>query len=260
MWEQVLNPRYARFGKYFESRIAPRFYRQTPIVTCSPSSREEVIRWLRMPADNVTVASPGIDAHYTPGTGRAPHPLVLAVGRLMPPKGFDHLIRVVDEVRRDVPDLELVIVGDGFELHNLKQLVADLGATDWVRFAGYVSEEEKLTLYQQAWVAMSCSTAEGWGMTMTEAAACGTPAVATDIAGHRDSVADGRSGLLGATTPQLVGHLRAVLTDPELRLRLSEGALKHAADFTWETCAVNTFVPLVQDALRQPNAGATTAP
>src|SRR5690606_20473920 len=133
--------------------------------------------------------------HYTPGPERSPHPLVVAVGRLMPPKGVDRLIRIVNEVHREVPDLELVIAGEGFELHNLKQLVADLGATDWVRFAGFVSEEEKLSLYQQAWVAMSCSTAEGWNMTMTEAAACGTPAVATDIAGHRDSVADGRSGL-----------------------------------------------------------------
>jgi glycosyltransferase involved in cell wall biosynthesis len=262
MWEQVLTPRFARMGKFFESRVAPRFYRRTPIVTCSTSSRDEVVKLLHLPPANVTVASPGIDAHYTPGDERSPHPLVVAVGRLMPPKGHAQLIRVCDEVRRDVPDLELVIAGDGFEMLNLKQLVADLGASDWVRFAGWVSEEEKLTLYQQAWVAMSCSTAEGWGMTMTEAAACGTPAVATDIAGHRDSVADGRSGLLGGSTAQLVGQLRSVLTDAELRLRLSEGALKHASDFTWEACAVNTFVPLVQDALRRraDEAGAITTP
>src|SRR4051812_3953152 len=171
----------------------------------------------------------------------------------MPPKGLDQLIRVVNAVKPDVPDLELVIAGDCFEMLNLKQLVAELGATDWVRFPGHVSEEEKVALYQQAWVAMSCSTAEGWNMTMTEAAACGTPAVATDIAGHRDSVARDRSGLLGATPADLVGHLRAVLTDADLRLRLSEGALKHASDLTWEACALNTFVPLAQDALRKRN-------
>jgi len=258
MWEQVINPRYAGVGKFFESRIAPRFYRHTPIVTCSPSSRDEIIRLLRFPPANVTVASPGIDAQYVPGAGRAPHPLVLAVGRLMPPKGHDQLIRIVNEVHRDVPDLELVIVGDGFEMLNLKQLVAELGAGDWVRFAGRVSEEEKVALYQQAWVTMSCSTAEGWGMTMTESAACGTPVVATDIAGHRDSVVHDRSGLLGRDPAELATQLRSVLVDHELRLRLSEGALKHAAEFTWEACAVNAFVPLVQDALRRRSDRAET--
>ena len=260
MWEQVLSPRFARMGKFFEGQIAPRFYRNTPVVTLSPSSRDEIVRLLRLPPANVTLAPPGIDPQYTPGTERAPHPLVVAVGRLMPPKGFDELIRVANAVKRDVPDLELVIAGDGFEMLNLKQLVADLGATDWVRFAGHVSEEEKLALYQQAWAVMSCSTAEGWGMTMTEAAACGTPAVATDIAGHRDSVANDRSGLLGGTTAELVEKLRAVLTDAELRLRLSEGALKHAADFTWEACALNTFTPLVQDALRRRGSGTGAIP
>lgn len=256
MWEQVLSPRFARWGKHFESRVAPLFYRTTPIVTLSESSREQIVRHLHLPRRNVTVVPPGIDPRFSPGSDRSPNPLIVGVGRLMPPKGFDELIRVAAEVRADVPDLELVIAGDGFERQNLKQLVADLGAGDWVRFAGRVSDEELLDLYRRAWVTMSCSTAEGWGMTMTEAAACGTPSVATDIAGHRDSVADGRSGLLGADSRALAGHLRAVLTDAELRLRLSEGALKHAADFTWEACAYHAFAPLALQAQRGRARGA----
>jgi glycosyltransferase involved in cell wall biosynthesis len=258
MWEQVLSPRFARMGKFFEARVAPRFYRHTPVITLSNSSRDEIIRRLRLPGANVSVVPPGVEAHYTPGPERSAHPMVMCLARLMPPKRVDQVIRVCNEVKRAVPDLELVIAGDGFEMLNLKQLVAELSATEWVRFPGHVSEDEKVALYQRAWAVMSCSNAEGWNMTMTEAAACGTPAVATDIAGHRDSVADGRSGLLGATTAELVTHLRAVLTDPELRLRLSEGALKHASDFTWEACALNTFVPLADQAM-QTRAGADGA-
>lgn len=260
MWEQVLSPRFARMGKIFESRVAPRFYRNTPIVTCSSSSRDEIVELLHLPAGNVTVASPGIDAHFGPGEGKAPRPLIVGVGRLMPPKRFDEMVRVAHEVRRDVPDLELVIAGDGFEMLNLKQLAAELGAGDWVRFPGRVSEEEKVRLYQEAWLTLGCSTAEGWGMTMTEAAACGTPAVATDIAGYRDSVAHERSGLLARSHGEMVEQARAVLTDPELRTRLSEGALKHAAEFTWEACALNAFTPLVRDAQRRREWGGTTAP
>ena len=74
------------------------------------------------------------------------------------------------------------------------------------------------------------STAEGWGMTLTEAAACGTPAVATGIAGHRDSVADGKSGLLVDSSRDMVDrdHPAASTTTTPAR-RLSEGARKHAA-------------------------------
>jgi glycosyltransferase involved in cell wall biosynthesis len=251
MWEQVLSPRFARMGKFFEGRVAPRFYRSTPIVTLSASSRDQIVDLLRIPAANVTVASPGIDPRFSPGGERSPHPLVIGVGRLMPSKRFDELIRVAHDVRAEVPDLELVIVGDGFERQNLKQLAIDLGATGWVRFTGRVSDEELVDLYRRAWVTMSCSTAEGWGMTMTEAAACGTPSVATDIAGHRDSVAHDRSGLLGRDSQEVAGHLRAVLVDDDLRLRLSEGALKHAAELTWEACALHAFAPLVRQALRR---------
>jgi glycosyltransferase involved in cell wall biosynthesis len=256
MWEQVLSPRFARLGKAFESRIAPRFYRNTPVVTCSSSSRDEIVDLLGLPPGNVTVASPGIDAHFGPGEGKARHPLIVAVGRLMPPKRFDEAIRVAAEVRRDVPDLELVIAGDGFEMLNLKQLATELGASDWVRFPGRVSEDEKVRLYQEAWLTLGTSTAEGWGMTMTEAAACGTPAVATDIAGYRDSVSHERSGLLARSHGEMVEQARAVLTDPELRTRLSEGALKHAAEFTWEACALNAFAPLVA----QGRAGGRSTP
>jgi glycosyltransferase involved in cell wall biosynthesis len=254
MWEQVLTPRFARMGKFFEGHVAPRFYRSTPVVTLSSSSRDQIVNLLRLPAANVSVAPPGIDARFVAGTERSPHPLVVAVGRLMPPKGFDELIRITHEVQRDVPDLELVIAGDGFEMLNLKRLVADLGAADWVRFAGRVSDDELLALYQRAWVTMSCSTAEGWGMTMTEAAACGTPSVASDIAGHRDSVAPEVSGLLASSRRGMVENLRAVLTDADLRQRLSEGALKHATQFSWDACAFQTFAPLAREALRRQGA------
>ena len=88
-------------------------------------------------------------------------------------------------------------------------------------------------------------------MTLTEAAACGTPSVATDIAGHRDAVAAGLSGLLSSDDRTLVRDLVAVLTDVELRTKLSDGALRHAASLTWPETALGAFVPLALDAIRR---------
>jgi len=120
-----------------------------------------------------------------------------------------------------------------------------------VRLAGRVSEDELLSLYRRAWAVTSASIAEGWGMTLTEAAACGTPAVATRIAGHLDSVSDGTSGLLAGSSEELTEQLVAVLTDAALRARLSAGALTHAARFTWDATALGVFTPLAHDALRR---------
>ena len=255
MWQQVLTPRLAVIGRHLEGTLAPPFYRRSQILTISDSSRDEIVSLLGLPAHNITVAPPGIEPRFTVGGAKTEHPSILAVGRLMPPKRFDELIRVVAEVQRVHPTLELVIAGEGNERAKLEQLGDDLDAGSWVRLPGRVSDDDLIALYQRSWVVSSASSAEGWGMTLTEAAACGTPAVASRIAGHRDSVDDNRSGLLADDSRQMVAHLCAVLGDAELRVRLTEGARKHAADFTWEACALASFAPLAREAQRTGGTG-----
>ena len=139
--------------------------------------------------------------------------------------------------RSTSPDLEAVIIGEGYERPALEALRDELGATDWVRLPGHVSDDELVDWYRRAWVVASSSQREGWGMTLTEAAACGTPAVATDIAGHADAVVDGESGLLVDDVGQLPAALGRVLGDEVLRSRLSKGALARARWFTWDATA-----------------------
>jgi glycosyltransferase involved in cell wall biosynthesis len=251
MWKMVLDEKMAKFGKLLEGTLAPPFYRHSPIVAPSNSSRREIIDILKLPAKNITVVPPGIDDMFVPEAPKADHPLIVSVGRLMPPKRFDEMIRICAEVREVHTNLELVIVGDGYERPKLQELVSDLDATEWVRLAGRVSDDELIWLYQRAWAVASASTAEGWGMTLTEAAACGTPAIATRIAGHCDSVAEDKSGLLADNSRQMVQHLSSIISDADLRLRLSEGALKHAAAFTWDGAARNVFAPLANEAMRR---------
>ena len=251
MWEMVLEPGLAKAVKFFEHRIAPPLYRRTPIVTLSESSRTEIIEYLGLPASRVRVVPPGIDQRFHPSGDKSATPLVVAVGRLMPSKRFDDLIATMAEVRTQVPTAELVIVGDGYERPALEEQIALLGAQSWIRLAGRVSDEELLSLYRKAWLVASASIAEGWGMTLTEAAGCGTPSVATDIAGHRDSVAPNLSGLLARTPREFTEQIASVLTDAELREQLSGGALQHAATFTWTGTALGTFTPLAEDAIRR---------
>jgi glycosyltransferase involved in cell wall biosynthesis len=250
MWPLVLPPGLARAGQLLERRIAPPFYRRTSVITLSESSREHLLARLRLPAHNVHVVPPGIDARFQPAEAKYPEPTVLAVGRLMPSKAFDTLIAAVAEVRREIP-ARLVIVGEGYERDALERQIASLGAEEWCELAGRVDDDDLVGHYQRAWVVASASRSEGWGMTLTEAAACATPAVATRIPGHRDAVRDGIGGVLVDSDDELIAALGKVLGDTPFRERLGEGARRTAQELTWDRTAYETLAVLAADATRR---------
>src|SRR5262249_38297042 len=159
------------------------------IVTLSQSSKDEIVRSLKFRPNNITVVPPGIDPFFTPGDGiKNERPLVVAVGRLVPVKRFHLLVDALVVNKERHPDLRAVIVGEGYERAALERQIAELGASDWISLPGRVDDVELLDLYRRAWMVASSSAHEGWGMTITEAAACGTPTVATRIAGHEDAI------------------------------------------------------------------------
>jgi len=248
MWGMTLPRPVAKVGVAIEEKLAPLFYRHQPIVTLSPSSKKELVAHLGFDDKNVSVISPGVDPFFTPGETRSPTPLAVAVGRLAPVKDFPKLIRIMAGVRRYVPDVELVIVGEGFERDLILTAITEHRAQGWVRLVGRVTDEELRSLYRRAWVAASASSREGWGMTLTEAAACATPTVATNISGHADAVEDGRSGLLASSEDEFIQAMTQVLTDSALRYKLQQGALERARELTWEHAAIANFEVLANDA------------
>jgi glycosyltransferase involved in cell wall biosynthesis len=175
----------------------------------------------------------------------------VAGGRLVPVKRFEILVDAVVRLRARHPELELVVVGEGYRREQLEAQIHEAGAERYVTLAGRVGDDEVIDLYRRAWILASSSAREGWGMTVTEAAACGTPAVATRIAGHSDAVAEGVSGLLADGPEELVSALDRVLGDPAYRARLSEGAARHAANFTWAATARGTLEVLAAESLRR---------
>jgi glycosyltransferase involved in cell wall biosynthesis len=251
MWNMTLPPKLATVGRTLESRIAPKFYRRTPIVTLSDSSKRELVDDLHFKRSMVHVVPPGIDPRFSPGGHKSPTPLVVAVGRLVPVKRFEVLVEALVRLRSRHPDLEAVIVGEGYRREQLETQIHEARAERWLHLVGHITDDEVIDLYRRAWVLSSASAREGWGMTVTEAAACGTPSVVTRIAGHSDAVAEGTSGLLADSPDELVSGLDRVITDAEVRARLSEGALRHAEQFTWAATARGTLEVLAAEALRR---------
>ena len=251
MWKMVLPRGLAELGYAVEHRLAPPIYRRSRIVTLSSSSKADIVERLGIPAERVTVSPPGVGPQFSPGGDRSAVPLVVAVGRLVPVKRFDLLIEALVRLKVRHPDLRAVIAGEGYERPMLEALVHRHDAHSWLSLPGFVSEPGLIDLYRRAWLVASSSLREGWGMTVTEAGACSTPAVASRISGHLDAVVDGESGVLFDGFDGLVGALDNMLTDEVLRKRLGMGALDYAAQFTWDATARSALAVLAAEALER---------
>jgi glycosyltransferase involved in cell wall biosynthesis len=251
MWQMTLSRRLAGVGDSIESRIAPPMYRFTPIVTLSKSSKEELVNDLHFSPKRVTVVPPGIHPRFRPGGVRSPHPLVVAVGRLVPVKRFDMLVEALVALKRRQPDLEAVIAGEGYCRERLESQIHQESAEDWISLPGHLDDAAVVDLYRRAWMVTSASSREGFGMTLTEAAACGTPAVATRISGHTDAVIEDRSGLLVDDRDELTEALDLLIRDMDLRERLTDGALDYASRLTWGATARGTLEVLAAEVIRR---------
>jgi glycosyltransferase involved in cell wall biosynthesis len=235
MWDQLLPAPLAGIGRALEARVAPPFYRRTMTLTPSESTRVDLLA-LGFRPDHVVAVNNGVDEFFQPGGQRSESPLVVCVARLAPVKRQSELIEAAVVARRRIPDLQLVIVGDGPLRPSLEARIATHGAQEWITFAGRLSQRDLVAVYQRAWLVASASLVEGWGLTLTEAAACGTPAVATDVSGHRSSVVDGVTGVL-APLERLGDTLADVLADHDRRARLAAAALARARTLTWDASA-----------------------
>ena len=235
MWDQILPRPLAGLGRALETRVAPPFYRRTQVVTPSASTRDELLAIGFEPA-RVTAVDNGVEPFFTPGERRSDHPTIVATARLAPVKRFGLLIEAAAAARATIPDLRVRVIGEGPERAVLEDWIRRHDAS-WVTLVGYVPHDQLASEYRRAWIVASASIAEGWGLALTEAAACGTPAVATDIPGHRSSVIDGVTGLLAAPD-QLAARFVEVLGDPALRERLGAAALRRARTLTWDASAL----------------------
>ena len=251
MWRMVLPTGLAQVGFAVEHSVAPPVYQRSRIITLSTSSRTEIVEQLGIPEANVSVSPPGVEPQFSPGPNRSAVPLVVAVGRLVPVKRFDLLIAALVELKKQVPALRAVIAGEGYERESLEQLVSRGHAESWLSLPGYLDQAELVDLYRSAWVLASSSLREGWGMTVTEAAACSTPSVVSRISGHMDAVVEGKTGFLFNDPTEMVESLRLVLTDDNLRNELGIGALHHAKQFSWEEAARRALALLAVEALKR---------
>jgi glycosyltransferase involved in cell wall biosynthesis len=233
----------ATVGRALEERVMPRVYRAAPFI-CISASTASGVRSLGVPEEHIHVLPMGANAGFEPRDEPSQNPLFLSLGRLVPYKRIDLLLRIWDRVRPQVGG-KLVIAGEGPERARLEGL-----ATDSVEIRGRVSEEEKERLLGSAWLLVHSSLHEGWGIVISEAAHTGTPALAFDVRGVRDSVVQGETGLLVGSEREFADAWIELARDPERRRRMGAAARRHAESTPWEA-TVDAFLGVVEEAIQR---------
>ncbi|GIE85818.1 Glycosyltransferase involved in cell wall bisynthesis [Actinoplanes regularis] len=232
-WPVVFGDWRGRFGWWLESWVAPRVYRRCRYVTVSTATRDELVR-LGVAASRISIIQNGLSSGGGPAAGRSGYPCLVVLGRLVPHKRVEYAMDALAALTPHLPGLRLVVAGRGWWEPRLREYSARLGVEARVDFAGYVSEGRKHELLSYAWVVLVPSLKEGWGLTILEAAARGTPAIAFRAAGGVcDAIRDGRTGLLADDPDDFVAKAGWLLADEAARRRMGTAARAYAETFSW---------------------------
>jgi glycosyltransferase involved in cell wall biosynthesis len=242
LWPIRFRPPLSTAGRRIENSLMPWVHRKNLFLTVSPSTAE-ALQQMGVGQDRIRQICNGV-VRPDPLTPRSPDPLFLSFGRLADYKRLDLLLRLWDRVRHVVGG-KLVIAGDGPERARLEAI-----AGPGVVFTGRVSEQEKHRLMCSAWLLVHPALIEGWGIVVAEAAIRGTPVVAFDVPGLRDSVVHGQTGMLVQTEGQFASEWASLTIDRPRREQLGQAARTRALQLHW-SAAVEGFAGVADEAIKR---------
>ena len=232
--------------RFFGRRRKKYLHRADAVVAVSQFTKDALMRLMAVPAEKITLIHNGVDTEkFLPGAKSRylieRHKLqgkqvILTVGRIVPRKGLDAVIRALPNILRQAPATHYLIVGEGHYRPVLERIVEQLGMRDHVTFAGRVAEEELADYYRTCDVfampnrEMPDGDTEGFGLVFLEANACRKPVVGGRAGGAVEAVRDGENGLLvdGWSVDEIAEALLRLLTDSVLSERISTRGLEIA--------------------------------
>lgn len=219
------------------------------VVAISEATRRDVTELLGVPRERIDLAYPGVDARFRPLPAEEvrafrerlglPERFILYLGTLEPRKNLPALVEAFALLRRDQPDLHLVLAGArGWWYHSLLRMISDSNLGDRVHLPGFVPAEDLPSWYNAAAAFAYPSSFEGFGLPVAEALACGRPTVTSDVSSLPEAGGDVALRIPPGDPIALADALARALTPAEAeRARIAGPA--HAHTFTWEAAAAS---------------------
>lgn len=169
-------------------------------------------------------------------------PSILFIGFLTKRKGVQDLIKAMISIRNEIPDAQLIIIGDGPYLPKLKMITKNSKLEDFVHFKGFVSEDEKFQYLKATDIFVLPTYWESFPVVLPEALACGKPIVTTNISGNPFAVSDGENGYLlkPGDVEGLAQKIILLLKNEDLRKEMGHESLKKSSEFQWDGIAQKT--------------------
>jgi glycosyltransferase involved in cell wall biosynthesis len=215
--------------------ISLRLYRDVPVLTFSNSTKVDLQRLGFR--GNITIAPVGLEPVTPVGAITRVEPSFVYVGRLASSKRLRDILEAFALFLRSAGHGRLSLVGDGTSpyVKELESLAARLGIKDSVQFCGWLAGAAKHQRMAEAHALLMASAREGWGLVVSEAALCGTPAIVYDVPGLRDSVHDEITGLVTRANPvDLSQAMIRLINDPQLHARLSVEAQRFSRTLSFD--------------------------
>ncbi len=214
-----------------------KLYRNTCFMTVSKSTKKDLIEFGILPK-NINIIHNGIEKTESKEE-KEKKPTVIYLGRLAKDKGTEDALLSLKKLIYFFPNVNLWIVGREEKKGYLKKLqkkAESFRIEKNVTFFNFVSQEKKFDLLKRAWVLVHPSVKEGWGLTIIEAASQGTPSVSYDILGLRDSIIEGKTGLLvkNKNPEGLAEKINVLFNDKLLYNQMSNSAVLWSKNFSWK--------------------------
>ena len=219
----------------------------THIIAVSQNTKDDLVRYLKVPEDKVSVVYNGVDHNIFKPCPKKPidEPYILYVGSERPRKNLPRLLQAFSKIRADFRGLKLLKVGSPgrsyeFRQQTLRQ-VKSLQISDDVIFADHVVEDDLPYYYSCSSLLAYPSLYEGFGLPPLEAMACGCPVVASNISSLPEVVGDAAIMIDPYDVDALAKAMAEVLADNRLRGEMVERGLTRAKRFSWERTAEETL-------------------
>jgi len=232
----------AVIGKILETKIMPVVYKNIGVTTISKSSAEEIKK--ESNSRILGIINPGFTINKVPKIRRTKFPSILFVNRVKKYKGADTLVKAFLKVEKKVKNAKLYIAGSGDYLQNIKKLANN---NKKIKILGFISEDDKYKLMESSWIFVNPSFKEGWGIVNIEANYFGMPVIGSNVSGIKDSVVDGKTGLLFKYGDEndLAEKMLTLIKNKKLRNNMGREAIKWAKSFSWEKAAYQ-FLKIIE--------------